>query len=143
MASVLLSSITGGGGLPQLAPDLTYPGDRGSTGLLSIDVTGIDVSGGVLQEILAATGKFELKYLVITAVSLSEAVSLKLTIDGEVKWNDSYTIDATTRDELIGGVGGAQPTLLESYAVNESLSLEYATNADTNITLSYLLRPVL
>ena len=132
MASKTLSSIVGGGGLPQLAPDLTWPSRRVSSSTLTEQVLAIDVSGVVLQEVLNKNGKFFLEALFFDSLSAG-VVSVKLTIDGVIIFNDSYT--SSTADVL---VDNDSPS--ERFEVKSNITLEYATAVDTNITLNYVLR---
>jgi len=126
----------GGGGLPRLAPDLTYPADK--TGAASYQqVVGIDASAG-LTTALSLTGKFAVSYLNFGGV-LSENMTIKLTIDGGVIWNDIFAA-ASANQLFFGGVSGG---IAESMECNNSLLLEVQMATDTDITLSYLARPLL
>lgn len=139
MADKTLSTVIGGGGsLPRLAPDLTYPGDRVSSNAPYIQVTGIDASSG-LTTLLSLTGKFSITYLELNQL-IAENNTCKLTVDGVVIWNDTYATQ--TIDYLLGSRGVANIQIAESIQCNSTFLLEYETETATNITFNYLVRPL-
>ena len=127
-----------GGGLPELAVDLTWPDDSGTNGSL-IAVTGVNVQGS-LQTALTATGKFAFYYLRISG-NTAEATTVKLTIDGVVIWNEVGFTPGTQihlYNNDASGLVANEPNIL----VNETFLLEMQTATDTNITINYGLRPI-
>ena len=137
--SELLSSITGGGGLPQLAPDLTYPSSLGvNRGY--VWVTGIDASAG-LTTALSLTGKFAIDLLQFVGLT-NESITVKLTVDGVIIWNDTYVTGATTLRLFGLNESGGEDTP-STMQCNESLLLEIQTTTDTSIDLYYVARPIL
>ena len=142
MASSLLSSVTGGGGSGvQLAPDLTFPSSINSAAG-SITITAIDGSSGLVTA-LSLSGKFIIDLLKLEDL-IVEAITVKLTIDGVVIWNDSFT--PTNTDLILLGsdsLTGSGISSASSIACNASLLLELQTATDTDVDLTYLARPVL
>ena len=138
--STLLSSIAGGGGLPRLAPDLTFPSDKNGQQNTKV-INGIDGSAE-LATALSLTGKF-----IISSITLSnftaESSTVKLTVDGVVIWNDTYTT-ATGPSNFLSGPLGATSTYQDSeIQCNTSFLLEIATTTDTSVDLIYVARPIL
>jgi len=140
--SSLIPSGGGGGGLPQLAPDLTYPLDKASPTNVHTNITGIDATGG-LTTALSLTGKFVISRLHITGTT-TENITIKLTIDGIVIWNTTVAI-FTSGISLLGGAGSsaASPNIDFPVQIDSSLLLEVQTITDTDITLGYLARPII
>lgn len=137
MASSLLSSVTGGGVLPQLAPDLKFPSDKNSLTNTTL-ISGIDGSSG-LTTALSLTGKFIVSYISL-ANFVAETSTVKLTIDGVVIWNDTFTT-ATGTDYFIGNVVANYTDV--TLQCNSSFLLEIATTTDTSVDLTYVARPIL
>ena len=142
MASKSLSSIAGGGGLPQLAPDLTFPSSLTTTSGYKT-ISGINAAGS-LTTALSLTGKFYVNALRLEQLT-TETITVKLTIDGVIIWNDTFAapssiiklfgrtgVDATNTNEIV-----------ESVQCNSSFLLELQTLTDTSVTLKYLARPIL
>jgi len=140
MASTLLSSVSGSGGLPKLAPDLTYPSDK-SVAANYIRITGIDATGS-LTTALSLTGKF-----LITDIELSflaaETSTVKLTVDGVVIWNDTYTTSTSTTVLLGGAVNIGSNHADAVIQCETSLLLELQTITANSVILDYLARPIL
>jgi len=128
-----------GGGLPRLAPNLTFPGDRPATDGTGQVVTGIDASSR-LTTVLSLTGKYVISYIVLSALT-AESNTSKLTIDGVVIWSDTYTTG--TSDALFGSVETNAAGISESIQCESSFLLEYQTATDTSINLTYQVRPIL
>ncbi len=126
------------GALPQLAPDLTWPSDKvGATQNIK-SITGINAVGA-LTTALSLTGKFYINYLNFNGLT-AETITIKLTIDGVVLWNDTYTSSAS---ELLFGTLNNGVAVAESIRCNTSFLLEIQTLTDANVTLDYLARPIL
>ena len=129
-----------GGGLPQLAPDLTYPADRKNLNVKTYkEITGIDASGG-LTTALSLTGKFAVS-LANFLNTTAESMTIKLTIDSVVIWNATFL--ATSGAQYILGDSGGGNGVAETILCNDSLLLEVQTTADTSINLQYMARPIL
>jgi len=139
MADINLSKIAGSGsGIPQLAPDLTYPADRFTVNGTQYElITGIDASSG-LTSLVSGTGKFII-LLLETDATMAESNTAKLTIDGVVVWNASFTA-ATSQNSLLSSTTLG---MSESYLVEDSFDFEYQTATDTSIDLRFLIRPIL
>jgi len=139
MADIKLSTVAGSGsGAPKLAVDLTYPADRQASSVQFEQISGIDVSSG-LASVLSGTGKF-LILLLETQATTAESNTAKLTIDGVVIFNDSFTA-STLANRFIGSSGS--DAIAESYLVESSFDFEYQTTADASISLNHLVRPIL
>ena len=139
MASKLLSSTVGGGGLPQLAPDLTYPSSlSGASG--QIVITGINAVG-VLTPALSLTGKFAIDLLHFEDIT-PEVMTFKLTVDGVVIWNDTAAFAGAAK-RLFGSQSTTGADTPSTMQCNTSLLLEVQTLTDASINLVYLARPIL
>tara|TARA_R110000851_G_scaffold320216_4_gene484973 strand:+ start:1810 stop:2232 length:423 start_codon:yes stop_codon:yes gene_type:complete len=131
-----------GGGAPliQLAPDLTYPSDKNGTSLYKT-ITGIDGSSGLVTA-LSLTGAFAVSAIALRNFT-AETATIKLTVDGEEKWNDTYTIQAGTL-YFIGGpvsTSGVYSDIVP--CCKETFLLEIATTTDTDIEVNYVARPII
>jgi len=139
MADIKLSTVVGGGGLPKLAPDLTFPSSLFSnTGYSKI--SGINAVGS-LTTALSLTGKFAIDLLQFENIT-PETMTVKLTVDSVVIWNDSFSASSLIR--LIGSRTGASNDVpATSISCDTSLLLELQTTADASVDLTYLVRPIL
>ncbi|MCP4881188.1 MAG: hypothetical protein GY905_11630 [Gammaproteobacteria bacterium] len=140
MTDKTLSSLVGGGGLPRLAPDLTYPSSKAATANYKT-ITGIDASSG-LTTALSLTGNFAVSYLAFYDQA-AESNRYKLTVDGVVIWDDTK-VAAAGVDVFLGDVN-ISGTLYPSDITIEcesSLLLEVHTATDTNIGLYYIARAI-
>jgi hypothetical protein len=111
-------------GLPKLAPDLTFPSSVNG-GNTEQRITGINCQGS-LQTALSMSGKFAVSYLIATSLT-NELITVKLTIDGVVIWNDTYTLSGGN----IYFLNRNQAPIL----VENSLLLEFQTATDTSFDL--------
>ena len=131
----------GGGALPSLAPDLTYPGDRLSLNLKTYkEITGINASLG-LTTALSLSGKFAISLLRFKDISTG-LMTIKLTVDGVVIWNDSFTGTGTNSQYLLGNTSGGAG-VSETIQCNTSFLLEIQTATDPSVDLYYMARPIL
>tara|TARA_R110002096_G_scaffold252924_1_gene445850 strand:- start:113 stop:523 length:411 start_codon:yes stop_codon:yes gene_type:complete len=132
------TSALGGGGPPKLAPDLTYPSSLGANrGFTTI--AAIDASSG-LTTALSLTGKFSIDLLQFSLLT-AENITVKLTIDGVVIWNDTFSVVGTTLQ--LFGSDSSTSTTISTMQCEASLLLEIQTATDTDISLDYTARPVL
>jgi len=120
-----------------LAPDLTFPSSR-LTSTNYIRISGIDATGG-LTSALSLTGKFSVDLVRLNLLT-AETITVKLTVDSVVVWNDTFT--CTTALPLIGSPTG-DADMNPSIICQESFLLEVQTATDNNISLEYLARPIL
>lgn len=132
----LLNSIAGGGGLIKLAPNLTYPGDLSAGS--SITQISLNPSTGLITA-LSLTGKFAIDTLSFTTM-IAETVTVKLTIDGVVIWNDTFT-SGTSVQPLVQGNAAYGPSPI--ITCDSSFLLEMQTATDTAVTFTYRARPIL
>ena len=142
MTIKLINKGGGGGSLPRLEPDLTFPSSLTAfAGYKTI--TGINTAG-VLATALSLTGKFYINALRFEDVN-TETITIKLTIDGIVIWNDTFASTNPTI-KLFGRTGvdaTATNETVESIQCNSSFLLEMQTVTDTAVILKYLARPIL
>lgn len=130
-----------GGSLPALVPDLTFPSSLKVQAGYS-EVTGIDASGG-LTTLLSLTGKYQISMLSLADLT-AENITIKMTVDGVVIWNDTFAVPITTMS-LIGLiiVPSTGASLVNGFQCNSSFLLELQTATDTSITFDYAVRPIL
>ena len=122
----------------RLAPDIGRLGSQ-LNNLPFIRLSGVDVSGS-LQTVLSLSGKFALGMMRFSN-TLSESMTIKLTIDGVIIFNDTFTVDASG---VV--VYGDTTNIVNSSAyadVNSSLLLEAQMATDTSIDFEYVARPVI
>ena len=133
------TSSFGGGGISQLAPDLTAPTTW--NGLASsINIVGLNPSAGLTTAISIPAKKGSINYLTLNSL-IAEDYTIKLTIDGVVIWNDVWTISGTSAI-LIGGPNTSTLGFDPCY-FNESFLLEIQSTTDTSIGLTYVFRELL
>lgn len=136
MASKLLSSVGGGGGLSNLAP-ATIPNEGTYEEVFAIDAT------GSLTEILSLSGKFNFSHLSFSDMVSDDMSKIKLTIDGVDIWDeDPYTPPTGGTFGLLGGVNAITARYGEAYEVKSSLSLSIEMATDNSIAMQYLARPI-
>ena len=141
MAINIPYSTAGGGGLPQLAPDLTFPNDKYTFDRTDKQLS-VSVTAGVLSTVLSLTGKWSISQIHIHGL-VAEEMTYKLTIDGEVIWN--AVGKSNIRERLLGtfAAGTTDPLRDEYIQCNASLLLQINTTSDTSVTLYYKARPIL
>ncbi|MCK5609385.1 hypothetical protein KAR91_46360 [Candidatus Pacearchaeota archaeon] len=132
--TINLSSKTGGSAV-LLAPDLTYPSDLTSPTDPVITVSGIDAQGS-LTTVLNLTGKFSIPLLGFTVLT-AETITVKLTVDSVVIWNDTFT--SGTALNLLGDLADYR----EPIQCNSTFLLELQTATDTSVDLNYMARAIL
>lgn len=131
-------SVSGGGGLPELAPDLTFPSSL-SAGVAYKETTGIDATSG-LTTLLSLTGKHMISLLEIRSL-ISESITVKLTVDSVVIWNDTFALSSTVLFLL--GSNSSTSTSADFFSCNSSFLLELQTTTDTDVTFRGLSRPII
>lgn len=135
--TILVSSLSGGGGLPKLDADLSWPSiANASSGFPSVTV---DPSGG-LTTILSLSGKFAISYAELFSLTNAENYTVKLTVDGQVIWNETFAAVGTNA-YLIGTQNNTYqdvPTSCEA-----TWLLEVQSTVDTSVGLRYKVRPIL
>jgi len=137
--AILIPFKTAGDVLPRLAPDSTWPSSlSGSTGY--VEVTGINAVGS-LTTALSLTGKYAIDYLRFDNLA-SESMTFKLTVDGVVIWNDTFTPSSTLRLFGLSNVG-ATGNIPSRMLCEDSFLMEVQTTADTSVHFYYVARPVL
>ena len=138
------TSSFGGGGLPKLTPDLLFF-DRQVSSAEMYAQSIIDPSGGLITA-LSLTGKYMINSVGFFQLT-SEAVTIKLTIDGTVIINNAFTsstsinvINTTVGKALVSGSSqmGFAPLGCDS-----TFLLEIQTATDNAVTLQWNARPIL
>ncbi len=138
MADIKLSTVVGGGAGVELAPDLTYPSSTvTNAGYIRV---ALNPSVGLITA-LSLTGKYSITLLRFAQLT-TEAVTIKLTVDGVVIWNDPASLPSGTVLRLLGASNGADE-VPETIQCNNSLLLEIQTATDAAVNLEYLARPIL
>jgi len=127
-----------GGGLPKLAPDLTYPSDKLVGGASYKRITGIDGSSALVTA-LSLSGKFYINFIRFSGL-IAESMTFKLTIDGVIVWNNSFTVTAT--EVFLGTLPNSTLSISETIQCDTSFLLEIQTTTDTDVTLDFLARPI-
>ncbi|RKZ97224.1 MAG: hypothetical protein DRQ42_09815 [Gammaproteobacteria bacterium] len=122
----------------RFAPDLTWPSRVTSAGVET--AAALDMSGS-LQTALELTGKYAISYLNLYNLT-AEVCTIKLTVDGVVIWNATFTPGTTL--PLLGSIAGqANGNNDMVMQCDSSFLLEIQTAADTSIDLDYIARPIL
>jgi len=132
-------TVGGAGGLVQLAPDLDFPSKFSGTTIGYVVILGIDAVGS-LTTALSLTGKHAIDLLAFDGIT-AEEVTVKLTVDGVVIWNSTFT--AASSIKLFGSNSVSNSSTVSSMICNDSLLLEIQTTADNSINLNYMARPIL
>ena len=134
--AIRLSGLGGSGGLPKLAPDLTWPTDVvANQGYKSLSLT---LTAGAYNTALSLTGKFSVGVINFTSL-ISEQVDIRLTVDGVVIWNGGQVIPSIEFTLL----GDRSVAFTQNISCNSSLLLEIQTATDTVCTLIHDARPIL
>lgn len=120
-----------------LAADLTFPSSLKASSPL-VEVLGINATAS-LTTILSLTGKYHIGYLSFMNIAV-ENITIKLTIDDVVIWNDTYANPGTSIYLLaeITAAGIKSP----GFVCKSSFLLELQTTADSSIDFYYLVRPI-
>lgn len=141
--TIKTSSLGGGGGIPALAPDLTWPASKAVSSVGYKRITGINATAG-LTTALSLTGKFLINGLIFDSMT-SETYTVKLTVDGVVIWNDSMTSIGSSTLVLYGSASSSfsNSTNELGFICNTSLLLEIQSTTDTSVNLEYIARPIL
>jgi len=142
MADIALSKLVNNRGLPNLAPDLTWPNDK-TSGFGHKTITGINGSAGLVTA-LSLTGRWLINALSFENM-LAESYTVKLTVDGVVIWNAAEVVSGVTTMPLYGvyATSLSNANNEPGFICNASLLLEIQSTTDNNISLLYLARPIL
>ena len=131
-----LSQFINGGGLPKLAPDLTWPTDiSADLGYKSLALT---LTPATYNTALSLTGKFSVGLINFVGL-LGEQVDIRLTVDGVVIWNGGRVISSVFY--LLGTTTSA--SYRQYISCNSSLLLEIQTATDTSCLFYHDARPIL
>ena len=134
------SELRVGVGLPEFAPDLDWPEKKvqGNNGFIT--TSPIDCRGA-LTPVLSLSGKFELLGLRLFQL-VAEPTTVKLTVNGVVIWNVTYTTG--TLNVLLGGntFNGGDTGGGSGKFIKQSLLLEVESVTAEFVTLDYVARPI-
>lgn len=136
-----LSDFLPSGGSPlKLAPDLGFLASRNAGAQQGFTQVVISNANNGLNTRLSLNGKFVLSKLQMTGIANSSTCRMRLTIDGVVIMEDltDYTVNGS--DSFIGA-SSSTSAIGEQFIVESSLTLEYECS-DANISLQYLIRPI-
>lgn len=135
-----MSQFFGGGGGAgfKLAPDLTFPSDKFSGQHTYKQIYPINAVGS-LTTALSLTGKWAVSWLKFGATT-SETMTIKLTIDGVVIWNDTFVNTGVDMDLIGFDLNSTDPIIV---VCDSTFLLEVQTTTDADIALSYVARPLL
>jgi len=121
------------GGLPQLAPDLSWPLDvvgksyRTVTGSIATDMT----------TVLNVTGKGAYEFMQVSNNPATVPFKIKVTVDGEIIFNTTLTsppVGVTIIGHSTYGTG--------RWLFNESLKVELYQPGSTNVTFQYIVHAI-
>jgi len=136
----------GGGGFPQLAPDLNYIANIENSGSFAtpyLQTAPVNAAAGLVTAI-SLSGKYIFSALQIFN-AVNESYTIKLTIDGDVKWNSSKVL--ANQVNLLGAINSVINTQavasLEPYEVKSTLLLEVQSTTDTTVVFNYVARSIL
>lgn len=128
------STIFGGEGGIRLAPDLTFPSTLTAAGIVT--VVGVNTTAA-LTEMLGLSGPHAIELIDLTSLT-AESAQIKLTIGGEIIWNDTFVLPGTSL-RLVGNDGG----IISSAIISRGeFSLEVQMSADTSIGIDSIARPI-
>ena len=138
MTDLTLNSLVGGSSFLKLAPDVGgYISQTDSSISEKILISGIDGSSG-LTTAVSLTGKYAISYLRFSALS-NESTTVKMTVDGEVIYNDTRSTIASNQWFIFGGESESLPF----FTCDSSFLLEIQTTSDSSVNLFYSARPIL
>ena len=136
------TSSLGGGGLPRLAPDLTWPSSK-AIGLVGYTtISGINGTTGGLVTVLSLSGKYAVSLIRLTSL-VSESITLKLTVDGVVIWNNTFALGAINFLAVGDGDGANTYEAAVPTQSNSTFLLEITTITANSITCNYIAKPTL
>lgn len=138
--------IVGGSPLPEMAADLNYISNLIAPNVFTtpyLQTGSLDGTSGFVTAI-SLTGRFSFSALQILN-NLSEVFDIRLTIDGDLKWDSSHNfLDETNILGAIGvAINNATMSYTEPYLVKETLLLEVQSATDTAFNFNFVARPIL
>lgn len=134
-------TIRSGSGI-RLATELDFPSSLASPISGTDSNLAVNTTAG-LTEMLGRTGSHAIEYLELANMAL-ESTRIKLTIDGVVKWDDTFTLLAANLI-LCGAQDGAFASAVANtpFICEKGFSLEVNMSADTSIDLLFLVRKII
>lgn len=138
MADTNLSTIAGGARHVKLAPDLDRPSRISSVNTYET-TTAINTSGS-LTEVLNLVGRYAISYVALSNM-IAESITIKLTIDGVIIYNDSFVATSTAHLLIGEGSTGSKDQII--IQCDESFLLEVQTATDTSIDVLWTARKIL
>lgn len=129
------------GDLTKLSPDLSYPSTKAGASNVTT-ITPIDTTGG-LTTMLSLTGKYAVSFLLLSQLA-SENITVKLTVDGVVIWDDTYANTATTSSVFLGSSSSLSSIGSDSIiACATDLLFEVQTITASSVLFQFIARPIL
>lgn len=127
-------------GIQKYAVNLDYPSSK-ATGVNFSQVTGVNASAG-LTTLLSVTGQKGVVTFARIQNLTAETITIKLTVDSVVVWNDTYTAEAI--ELLIGNNSATAYSPPDTPCFfNDSFLLQLQTASDTSVDFDYKYRPLL
>lgn len=126
--TILESSLTGGGSLVQLAPDLLALERRSGGGINSYEIDTVAMTAGVEGAVLTLTGKYAVSYLDLRSL-VSESMTCRMVVDSVEIWDS--TITTSTNWSIYNTI--TDQNFLPAFEVKASLVLYLTTTTDTSI----------
>ena len=126
-------------GLPQLAPDLTYPKSKTHAATLTRQITA--TIGTTPVTVLSVSGKCLLSCLYLSGLSTSGTLTVELVVDGVTIWNTSFA-NTYSQMNLLGGIDYSNLGDFNGYIVGSTLTLRLTQTASSSVTCNFLVRPI-
>ena len=126
-------------GLPQLAPDLTYPKDKvGPTALTKTVAANV---GSTPVTVLSVSGKCVLSSLSLGGLSTTGTLTVELVIDGMTIWNTSFANTSAVL-HLLDSISYQVPGDFNGYTVSSTLTLRLTQSVSSDAYCTFLVRPI-
>ena len=122
-----------------LAQDLNYISNKLNATSNYTRITGIDPSSGYTTA-LSLSGKFLVSFIRLSTLSSTGLIEIKLTVDGELKWDSSISSTSSSLS-ILGDTSSGNPS--EEIRCKSSFILEVMKTDENDISLDYLARPIL
>jgi hypothetical protein len=127
-----------GGSVIKLAPDLNYLQEQ-SVGTIQKDITGINATGG-LTTVLELNGKHLVSALRFTGLTGTDTITVVLEVDGEDIFNSTWVNGSSNLSVFSGTSSGLH--MDKNFLVESNMKLKLQTSSDTNVSLTYVARPI-
>ncbi|MCP4395676.1 MAG: hypothetical protein GY804_15620 [Alphaproteobacteria bacterium] len=136
--TIKLDDFSSGGSTLKLKENLTYP----STITGDIQTVVVSNTNLGLTTALSLVGKFSISLLNVLGITQTDTLTVKLTVDGDVIWNDDSTVQSTNRALWTGNETDNHLQARSPFGCDETLLLEVQTSTDSSVSLEYILEPI-